>query len=136
MTVMTNQLKKALRWLPALATMALIFYLSTLPSKGKLAATLLFTPTLDDIASAILHLGAFGFLALTIELGFGKVTDKERLWALLWVILYGVSDEFHQYFVPGRTTSLFDVIMDGLGGWLWLYGRIKLKSKLNKKGNV
>ncbi len=113
--------KKILRWLPAFAMMALIFYLSTLPSKGKLTELLLFSPTLNDVVSAILHIGAFGFLALTIEFGFGKMSSKERLWSLVWVILYGISDEIHQSFVPNRTTSFFDLVLDGLGGWLWLY---------------
>jgi VanZ family protein len=127
--IMTTYAKKILRWLPALAVMALIFYLSTLPSKGDLAAFLIFSPTTDNIVSSILHIGAFGFLALTIEFGFGKMTDKERLWALVWVILYGISDEFHQSFVPNRTTSLFDLLLDGLGGWLWLYRGNILRKK-------
>ncbi len=33
-------------------------------------------------------------------------------------ILYGISDEFHQSFVPGRQPSWYDVLADGLGGLL------------------
>ena len=29
--------------------------------------------------------------------------------------LYGISDEVHQYFVPGRTASLADIVADGIG---------------------
>jgi VanZ family protein len=122
---MRNLMKKALRWLPALATMSLIFYLSTLSTKGELVESIITTRTRDDVVNSILHFCAYGFLALTIEygFGFGKITPKERLWALLWIILYGISDEYHQSFVPGRTASLVDLTIDGLGGWRWLYGR-------------
>ncbi|MDI6891155.1 MAG: VanZ family protein [Thermodesulfovibrionales bacterium] len=33
-------------------------------------------------------------------------------------ILYGISDEIHQAFIPGRDTSPWDVLADGLGGTL------------------
>ena len=30
--------------------------------------------------------------------------------------IYGLSDEFHQYFVPGRSPSVLDLVVDGLSG--------------------
>ena len=33
-------------------------------------------------------------------------------------IAYGLSDEFHQSFVPGRSPDLHDVVADGVGGFL------------------
>jgi VanZ family protein len=30
-------------------------------------------------------------------------------------VLYGISDELHQFFVPGRHLSLFDVFLDSVG---------------------
>ncbi len=38
--------------------------------------------------------------------------------ASLYVLAYGVSDEAHQYFVPGRTTEYMDVAADAAGGLL------------------
>ncbi|MCC7032400.1 MAG: VanZ family protein [Acidobacteria bacterium] len=47
---------------------------------------------------------------------------------LAWgiAVLYGVSDEWHQSFVPGRMADVRDVIADALGaalglaaGWAW-----------------
>lgn len=35
---------------------------------------------------------------------------------LLGATLYGITDEFHQLFVPGRTADVFDLAMDALGG--------------------
>jgi VanZ family protein len=36
--------------------------------------------------------------------------------AALLALLYGMTDEFHQLFVAGRSADLRDVIADGLGG--------------------
>lgn len=30
-------------------------------------------------------------------------------------VFYAVSDELHQYFVPGRNASVWDVLLDGVG---------------------
>src|SRR5882762_6350 len=48
--------------------------------------------------------------------------------ALLIVILYAASDEFHQTFVPSREGSVWDVLIDTSGaalalGALWMTGR-------------
>ena len=53
------------------------------------------------------------------------VTWRRGLLALVLATLYGVTDEFHQMFVPGRTADRYDVLADGIGatlgvaiGWL------------------
>ncbi len=56
---------------------------------------------------------------------------KFLLWALVFCVLYAVSDEVHQYFVPGRSMQLSDVILDAAGSacgvLLW---RIYFKKQL------
>jgi len=42
-------------------------------------------------------------------------------------ILYGISDEIHQYFVPFRYSSVMDVVADGLGASLGISIYIKKK---------
>lgn len=47
-------------------------------------------------------------------------------WTLSWVLLYAVSDELHQAFVPSRTAAVNDVLLDffgGVCGVLWMYAR-------------
>jgi len=36
--------------------------------------------------------------------------------SLLFIIMYSLSDEFHQSFVPTRTASIYDSLIDSLGG--------------------
>ena len=36
--------------------------------------------------------------------------------SLLLVVAYALSDEFHQSFVPSRTASIYDSLIDSLGG--------------------
>jgi VanZ family protein len=36
---------------------------------------------------------------------------------VIFCLLYGLSDELHQWFIPGRWVSLGDVLADTLGGW-------------------
>ena len=43
---------------------------------------------------------------------------KWAIWVITTVILYAVSDELHQSFVPSRTASIVDVSIDVVGGIL------------------
>lgn len=40
---------------------------------------------------------------------------KQMLWALAIGVTYAISDEIHQYFVPGRSMQLSDIILDSFG---------------------
>ena len=40
------------------------------------------------------------------------------LLTVIFGVLYGITDELHQAFVPGRTVSGFDVFIDGVGSLL------------------
>lgn len=82
------------------------------------------------------HLGEYAFLALLCLRALRGPKGAERLpwdWrlaatALLIVVLYAASDEFHQSFVPSRQASVVDVCIDSSGGFfalifLWAVGR-------------
>ncbi len=36
--------------------------------------------------------------------------------AVLIILVYALTDEYHQSFVPGRSAQILDVVMDCLGG--------------------
>lgn len=49
---------------------------------------------------------------------------------VLFCLVYGFTDEIHQYFIPGRFASGWDLVADGIGGLLamlavfcWRYRR-------------
>lgn len=49
--------------------------------------------------------------------------DKKRagIFSLVAAIFYGLTDEYHQGFTPGRTAKLRDVGFDALGSGLMIY---------------
>lgn len=48
----------------------------------------------------------------------GWVTGRSGLWVGVVVSIYGVSDEFHQWFIPTRKASIGDLVFDMLGAIL------------------
>jgi len=68
----------------------------------------------------ILHLAAYyllGYMIHRVNI-LSKNSFIFRHASLLTVIigtLYGISDEWHQSFVPGRDASIYDLIFDALG---------------------
>ncbi len=86
----------------------------------------------------IYHIGAFFFLGffLLISLVRGKLKGNLFLVGILSSIAYGILDEVHQFFVPGRYCSLVDVALDLAGvllAALIYFILIKLKMKKVKK---
>ena len=67
------------------------------------------------------HMTGYALLALSLWRALGFVREK---WWLAWcfAVLYAVTDEFHQSFVPGRFPSIWDVLVfDNLGAFLSLW---------------
>ncbi len=71
----------------------------------------------------IIHIGEYGLLALLcIRMLNGMLPSatEKRLFAFAVVltVLYGVSDELHQSFVPGRSSDPYDLLADVAGALL------------------
>lgn len=60
-------------------------------------------------------LGILAFLILKEIFGLNK---KTIIFAVIFCMLYACTDEFHQYFVSGRSASFIDVIIDTCGSLL------------------
>jgi VanZ family protein len=108
-----------LRWLPAVAWMALIFWFSSQPSLPRPANDLL-----NLILRKTAHFTVFGVLALFYLWALGTW----RLWglALVLTVLYAIGDEYHQSWTPLRQPAWTDVVIDTAGGGcaLWLVPRL------------
>lgn len=85
---------------------------------------------IDYLISKSAHVFLFGLLAFSFEFGFNNVNDKTKIMIFLMVMLYGISDEFHQSFVPERESSIIDVVIDSFAGWGVVY-RKSIGSKLS-----
>ncbi|MGB0370372.1 MAG: VanZ family protein [Opitutales bacterium] len=73
-----------------------------------------------DHQDKIIHALVYGFLA-TIWLRWFLTFKKPftaGLWAIILTSLFGVSDEVHQHFVPGRYTDFLDWLADTFGAVL------------------
>ena len=73
----------------------------------------------------VAHIGAyftFGFFVQFAYNGFTEIPSRKRiiLGTLLISGLFCASDEIHQYFVPGRSCDVFDLIADLIGASLSL----------------
>jgi VanZ family protein len=72
------------------------------------------------------HLTEYAILTLLAvrAIQFGEPCLKPRavIGAFLISVLYACSDEFHQRFVPGRTSSTRDVLIDSVGVTLIMLG--------------
>lgn len=103
-----------MRALPLLFISALIFYLSS-RSSNPLHEVVIYNVLLNKLA----HLIAYSTLFLSAAFYFqsNKYTLKHHyLFSFLYLILYAISDEIHQTFVPSRQGKISDVFIDLLGG--------------------
>lgn len=67
----------------------------------------------DKVAHAFLY---FLFEILTFLMLKNSYLEKYSVpLAIVVVLLYGLTDEFHQYFVPGRDASVLDFAADCIG---------------------
>lgn len=105
----------AVRWLLVAAWMGGVFYVSHQSSPAGMAA--------GNAGTVPAHLGLYTGLALLLywALAGGLAANGGTpVWALAAVafaltVLYGVADETHQAFVPGRVASEADLAVDGAG---------------------
>lgn len=107
------------RWLSVVLWMAVIFYVSAQPDLPHHPAG-----TVDVILKKAGHVVEYGILAGLVFWASGASAYEGRGRANVAAIgitaLYAVSDEVHQWFVPGRTSHPLDVAFDLAGAALAL----------------
>lgn len=97
-------------WVVLVAWAALLFWQSSSSGAGGLYR---FLPAgSDKVAHALAYLVLGG--AASVALG-------SRPGGALVAVLFGISDEIHQSFVPGRTPDLWDLVADAVGALLGAY---------------
>jgi VanZ family protein len=100
-------------WLPPAVYCLLIFSASARPSLPGMDAFAHQDKLVHGLAYAVM--GALFHRALNISLP-PRFQGLTVTLAVVLATLYGLSDEFHQSFVPGRTAAAGDLAADSLGG--------------------
>ena len=78
-------------------------------------------PFIDSIQLVIRKLAHFTIYAIGgfLIVSYAYTTEKTRKQKILYSIAFGagyaITDELHQFFVPGRSASAFDVALDTAG---------------------
>jgi len=108
--------------------MAFLFYLSSRPVPDQLK----WFPIIAKLK--LVHIIEYGILYILLWYAIAKTTTYNKIeafaLALMIIVLYGLTDEFHQIFVQGRTARFEDVAADVAGGVL-----AELGINLRNKGN-
>lgn len=106
-------------WLPVIMCMGFIFYTSSIPGSD--------IPPVFPFQDIIYHFLIYLLLGLSftqaLKRTYMEITlSKLIISAILFGVIYGLTDELHQAFVPGRSVSGWDVFIDGIGsfagGWV------------------
>jgi len=128
MSVYKRSWLQALAWIFLLAYAAAIFWLSSKPS---LPTPALF-PNQDKVFHFLEYLGLAFLAAACVPRGRLRA-QRRRFWiALAAASFYGVTDEIHQSFVPGRDCSVADWLADSAGAWVGAYLFLKIENPVRR----
>ncbi|MFV8826431.1 VanZ family protein [Alkalihalobacterium sp. APHAB7] len=145
---------KSFSWTAVIAWMALIFYLSHQPATVSSELSSEITEVIVQIIEIVApntqfefgnlnhlvrknaHFFAYlvlGLLTINALRRSGSNGYRSMGVALVICILYAISDEVHQLFVPGRSGEVRDVLIDTAGasvgiGMYWLFSRVLKKT--------
>ena len=138
------------RYGPLLAWMVFIFFASTGGFSGANTSRIIrplllwLFPSISEeqiyqvhfTTRKIAHFAEYAVLAILAARAFSSSSRQilRRRWflaSLLLVIIYALSDEYHQSFVPSRGASIYDSFIDIAGGLtaLLFYARRKARRK-------
>lgn len=102
--------------LPLIAWCVFVFTASSIPSKN--------IPALGENVDKVIHFGIYGALCWLAHVAFHhqsnfSVKKYSLLAAVLFTMVFGISDEFHQMFTPGRSSDMLDLAADTVGGLVY-----------------
>ncbi len=112
-TIHLNIREAVIWWFITAGYMGLIFFLSSRSGVDL--------PELPKYSDKIVHACVYFVLAYFFSVAFSKSGVRKYLVAVVIIsaTLYGITDEIHQLFVPGRYASVGDVVADFTGAFLW-----------------
>lgn len=119
----TSTWTRTARWLLVAAWMLAIFAFSSLPGSDIPGSVVDYSP--------VAHFTEYAVLAGLLVFAVAPARIAARTAVLLLVVcsLYGISDEFHQSFVPGRTPDPVDWATDTAGAGAALAGVVVFRKR-------
>ncbi len=124
-------------WLPVILGMVFIYWMSTESFSSRTTMHIIepiirfFAPSISrkqlvlihGVIRKCAHVTEYMVLGMLLFRAFRAGSNERRWWrwagySLAVVVLYALTDEFHQLHVPVRTASLVDVGFDTFGGFL------------------
>lgn len=121
--------------------MCVIFQFSSEPAKQSDTKSLFVIQEINKVANSfgftgefldnnwnnfirkIAHAWEYAVLCILLYLAVSALGIKDKkllLGSLLICLIYAITDEFHQAFVPGRAARVTDVMIDTSGGFIGL----------------
>jgi VanZ family protein len=141
------------RWLPLIAWMGFISFASSADFSAANTSRIIgplvlwLFPNTSPASLELIHLGVRKLAHLSEYALMGILASRafrtspktlfQRRWFLFsfcLVVGYGLLDEYHQSFVPSRTASIFDSLIDTIGGLFALFV-IWLRSETKHSSN-
>ncbi len=107
-----------LGWIPVFVYCALIFSFSSQSFPNRHFPSFLF-----GLSDKLAHGVEFGILGILFYRAFQQMTQAiKSVWlAIFCTVLFGISDEIHQGFVPHRQPDLLDVLADTVGAMIFVF---------------
>jgi VanZ family protein len=147
-----NGIRFIKKWLPVLLWACVIFFFSTehfsAPQSSRILGPLLHwlfpgiaPEQVSFIQFAVRKLGhgleyfilaVLLYRALYAESG-GRSSVRPAALTIVFTLVWAATDEFHQSWVPSRTASIVDVMIDGFGG---LFGTFWMHLRQNRAGEA
>lgn len=147
-----NKYKRRIYWGLVIIWCLFIFYHSSKPIELSMKESFFFVDIINKVLSIIFNIKSpiineivlrkfahfFEFMVLGF-LTFNAFLNEKNLiktlcHSFLFSFFYAISDEVHQYFVPGRSMRVGDIFIDlsgALTGVFLQYYTLKLKSKIS-----
>ena len=133
--VSKNSLEKTKKfrtfWLPVIIWALVIFSFSSLPTKK--VSDFYLQDFLLKKSAHVVEYAIFATLFYRALVAYGVFVKMAGGYSVIISMLYGVSDEFHQSFTPGREPRGRDVVFDTIGAVLAIYLIWKYLPKAPKK---
>ncbi len=122
-------------WGPVLLYCTIIVYLSSLSYPNRHLPSFLFSLPLPSFllrqGDKLIHGVEYGILGILLYRAFHQSTRTivSISLAILCALVFGISDEIHQWFVPHRQADSWDVLADTIGATLFVFAWVFLTKR-------